>query len=216
MKKVNNKVLKVLGLGFIALLVVAMFPMCHQNEKLGVQKSLIIHIQPYDGIKDISKDVEKFEDYLNSIGLKNYQIKILPNDVTPRMTDIRNGNPVRLRADTMIKLLDIKTDKGEFTIGVTNRDVACTVHGVQDFGVLGLSFLGNKYKSCMTSTYRLKDKKDLWKLMAHEFTHAYFSQKHCKANDPHCIMQDANKKPNFGIKDSLCVICLKEIRSKMR
>lgn len=51
----------------------------------------------------------------------------------------------------------------------------------------------------------------LKELIAHEFTHGYFSQGHCKADDPHCIMQDAKKKPNFAIKDSLCSVCREEI-----
>ena len=63
---------------------------------------------------------------------------------------------------------------------------------------------------------KFKTKKDVWKVMAHEFTHGYFSQGHCKANDPHCIMQDANKKPNFRIKSSLCDVCMEEVRSKLK
>ncbi len=120
----------------------------------------------------------------------------------------------RLRADSLIKHLNTK-NKNEFTIGVTKTDISCTVHGVQDFGVLGLSYLGHKSNACVVSTLRLKDKKDLWKLMAHEFTHGYFSQGHCKADDPHCIMQDAKKKPNFAIKDSLCSVCKEEILTKL-
>ncbi len=98
---------------------------------------------------------------------------------------------------------------------MTETDISCTVHGVQDFGVLGLSYLGHKSNACVVSTLRLKDKKDLWKLMAHEFTHGYFSKGHCKADDPHCIMQDAKKKPNFAIKDSLCSVCKEEILTKL-
>lgn len=179
---------------------------------------LIINIQPLDGIKDIKEDVSKFNDYLKRIGLTNYQIRILPHVYSPYegcgFCDIEEyGQMQRLRADTMIKVLD--APKGEFTIGITDQDISCTVHGIQDFGVLGLSYLGHKYRSCMTSTYRLKDKRDLWKLMVHEFTHAYFSQKHCKADDPHCIMQDAKKRPNFSIKDSLCSVCKEDIKSKL-
>lgn len=169
-------------------------------------------------MKDVKEDVGKFNDYLKRIGLTNYQIRILPHFYSPYegcgFCDIEvYGQMQRLRADTMIKVLD--APKGEFTIGITDQDISCSVHGIQDFGVLGLSFLGHKYRSCMTSTYRLKDKRDLWKLMVHEFTHGYFSQKHCKADDPHCIMQDAKKRPNFSIKDSLCRVCQEDIKPKL-
>ena len=89
------------------------------------------------------------------------------------------------------------------------------VHGVNDFGVLGLSFLNHKYNGVAVSTFRLRNKDEIWKVAAHEFTHCFFSMGHCKANDLHCIMQDANKHPNFSIKEKLCDKCKCQVKKQI-
>lgn len=199
----------------IVLLICLGFVACQKNNKL------IVNIQPIDcEINDIDKTIDQFDEYLKNIGLKNYEIRLCSLTHSPDNAYIfysyEDMDWWRLRADSLVKYLDNK-NRNEFTIGITNQDISCTVHGVQDFGVLGLSFLGHRYNSCVVSTFRLKNKKDLWKLMAHEFTHGYFSQSHCKADDPHCIMQDAKgKNPHFEIKDSLCNTCKKEIKNKLK
>lgn len=177
-------------------------------------KSVTINIQPLDGIKDVKKDSIEFDKFLKEIGMTNYEMKILPHKYSPIDGCIfcEELYHHRLKASDLIEYLNAPS--GEFTIGITDEDISHSVHGVKDWGVLGLAYRGNAYNSCITSTYRLKNRKDLWKLMAHEFIHGYFDMGHCKANDPHCIMQDANKKPNFRIKSSPCKVCIEELKSK--
>ncbi len=208
-RAVVSKLTLFLQVTFIVILMCSGFGACQKNNKL------IINIQPIDNnIDNIEETIDKFDDYLKNIGLRNYEIRLCSISHAPNGAYINYSYEDmdwwRFRADSLIKYLDNK-NRNEFTIGVTKSDISCTIHGVKDFGVLGLSFLGHKHNACVVSTFRLKNEKDLWKLMAHEFTHGYFSKGHCKADDPHCIMQDAKKKPNFAIKDSLCNICREEI-----
>ena len=73
-------------------------------------------------------------------------------------------------------------------------------------GVLGLSVHPNN-NVCVVSTYRLKNKSNLWKLVAHEFIHTYFDYSHCPLDCDTCIMKDAKGKVNFNNKNKLCNYC---------
>lgn len=180
-------------------------------------KVITINIQPLDNFNSTEPVVKGLKGYLDDLGIRNVKINVLPRKKSPTKAEIEryrdpNGNRhTRLRADSLIKWL-YDGRKDVYNIGITNRDVSCTVHGVNDFGVLGLSFLNHKYNGVVVSTFRVKDKTDLWKVAAHEFSHCFFSMGHCKANDPHCIMQDANKRPNFSIKEKLCDKCKAQVK----
>ena len=91
-------------------------------------------------------------------------------------------------------------------IGFTNKDISTPAHGKENYGILGLSTLGGNVS--VISTYRIKNKKDLWKLAMHEFGHGYFSLKHCENDDPSCIMADTKGgNPHFELKYTLCSSC---------
>lgn len=200
-----------LGLGVIALLI---FAIIHFSKETSAKNTAVtINIQPLDGIEDVSKVTDDFiELYLKPLGLKNYNIRILPHKNSP--DSAFNGR--RYRAIKLMNFLHSDTKENEFTIGITNKDISTSIHGSDDYGILGISQLGYKKRACITSTYRLKYKKDLWKLVAHEFTHGYFSQRHCKADDNACIMQDAKgKSPKFENKSYLCSQCCHEVEQKM-
>ena len=186
------------------------------TESVAVDDTIRINIQPLDGVKYVAKDVEKFtEQYLKSIGIKNYKVKVLQHKNSPDST--LNRARTRYRASKLMNFLHDGTPNKVFTIGITDKDISTTIHGADDYGILGLSSLGYKKRACITSTYRLKHKSDLWKLMAHEFTHGFFSQGHCKRDDVHCIMQDAKgKSPKFEIKEKVCSICQSEINRKRK
>lgn len=181
---------------------------------------IIINIQPLDNFNSSESVVKGLKSYLADLGILNVEINVLPKKKSPSSAEIERYNPqvsdkgyryTRLRADSLIKWLhDGKKDV--YNIGITNRDVSCTVHGVNDFGVLGLSYLNHKYNGVAVSTFRLRNKDEIWKVAAHEFTHCFFSMVHCKANDPHCIMQNANKHPNFSIKEKLCDKCKDQVK----
>lgn len=59
---------------------------------------------------------------------------------------------------------------------------------------------------CIASNHRLKNKKHLWKLVAHELNHAQ-GLPHCAPGDIHCIMQDAKGHPKFHQQYHLCDQC---------
>lgn len=90
------------------------------------------------------------------------------------------------------------------TILFTERDIE-----FKGKGVLGLSL--HPGNLCIVSTYRLKNKKEIWKLVTHEFIHTYFDYSHCD-NDT-CLMKDAMGKVNFKNKQGLCIKCRRNIKS---
>lgn len=148
-----------------------------------------------------------------------YDFVILDGMASP--DSCKNDLKTRLSAKRMISFLEnhygeIAKKKSKkpgidyteyYIIGVTNRDIATNTHGKDDYGILGLSYL-SRHKASIISTYRLRNKKDLWKLALHEFGHGYFGAPHCPNDDPHCILQDAKGgNPHFEIKNSLCNTC---------
>lgn len=90
-------------------------------------------------------------------------------------------------------------------IGLTHKDISCSVHGKKDWGVQGLSLIpGN---ACVASTFRVKDRRDFWKVVCHEFIHTYFTYNHCPKDDPSCLMQAAKGHPRYKGKNGLCPHC---------
>ena len=96
------------------------------------------------------------------------------------------------------------------TIGLTNRDISTSIHGQYNYGIMGLSLRPGD--ACVVSTYRLKRKDDLWKVMMHEFLHSR-GLPHCKKDDVKCLMQDAHGKNTFYMKNGLCEECKKRLES---
>jgi len=73
------------------------------------------------------------------------------------------------------------------------------------WGVQGLSLIpGN---ACVASTFRVKDRRDFWKVVCHEFIHTYFTYNHCPKDDPSCLMQAAKGHPRYKGKNGLCPHC---------
>jgi len=126
-----------------------------------------------------------------------------------RLSDtLRNDSKTRYRADKIINSYRNKADHYNVIICLTNDDISVPYKGKKDWGVLGLSFKGKKV--AIASTYRLKyANRDFWKVVVHEFIHAYFNYGHCPSNDSTCIMQDAKGHANFANKNKLCKYCKK-------
>ena len=176
-----------------------------------------------DGVSvaEINKLKTDFEKNFCGRCTEPYKVEVLEHMVTP--DSCYNGIRSRFRAEKMIRALSDKytqtamkkaeancSESWEYhIIGVTNKDISASVHNNKDYGVLGLSFMGSKLcNSSVVSTYRLKRKKDLWKLTVHELCHGLYNCPHCKRNDPHCLMADAKGgNPHFELKDSLCNEC---------
>lgn len=134
----------------------------------------------------------------------------------------------RYRADTLIRFLRKNIDsKYDFVIGLTDKDISTTKYSNKstktikepsykyaDWGIFGLGFMPGK--SCIVSTYRLKDKNfksRFIKICCHELGHN-FELPHCP--DKSCIMQDAAEtiKTIDNVKLNLCKTCKKKIDFK--
>lgn len=117
--------------------------------------------------------------------------------------------PVVGRKHKALDLLDIlrdeQTDDDQVIIGLTHEDLCDDIHGVKNYGIIGLSYLGGGVS--IVSDKRLKNKSAVWKTVIHEFCHAFFSANHCPNDDPTCMMADAHKHKNFAIQNRLCESC---------
>ena len=185
-------------------------------------KLATIYLVPMDGMKDeeVQKLQETLEEKLISLQKEKmavpdwpyeYQIKVLNHEKSP--DTCLNNIKSRYRATKLIGFLKEKhaekLDVGSYIIGITNKDLSTSIHDKDDYGILGLSYKpGN---TSIISTFRLKNKKDLWKLALHEYCHGFFSMGHCPNKDRKCIMKDAEGgNPHFELKEILCKTCLAE------
>lgn len=160
---------------------------------------ITVFLVPMDGVSPATMEQLK-EDFSTKFTDKQwepYEVEILDHMTTP--DSCYNNAKTRFRADKILKTLSTKyseiakkkaTEKypkawAYHIVGVTNNDISTSVHGKSDYGILGLSFLGNKYgDSSIVSTYRLKRKKDLWKLTAHEFVMVFMDVPIAKTTIP--------------------------------
>ena len=178
-----------------------------------------VYFVPLDGITvdNVTRLSEDFYQNFASSQWEPYKVDIEKHAVTP--PQCLNDSKSRFRATKVIKWLNEKynyiwsgpTDKNNpvayYLIGVTDQDISTSAHNREDYGILGLSYLG-KGNVSIISTHRLKRRKDLWKLAVHEFCHGFYGCPHCKNDDPSCIMSDAKGgNPHFELKDSLCLDC---------
>ena len=164
-----------------------------------------IHLQPYGNFsqreanklgKELTKKIEEI------FGVE------LDYEVHPSLSlsdTLMNDGKTRYRADKMIHSMAADANKHNIYIGLTHKDISCSIHGKKDWGVQGLSLIpGN---ACVASTFRVKDRKDFWKVVCHEFIHTYFTYNHCPKDDPSCLMQAAKGHPRYKGKNALCSYC---------
>lgn len=173
-------------------------------------------------LKQLVKDMRKHKKEF-CVDDNCFNINILPSkDLSKGFSP--NG---RIRADYLLKAdtlynacsfieEDFLAHKGfemahDNVVYITHKDICVPYKGKPEWGVLGLSFLGKRVS--IVSTYRLKNKRDLWKLVAHELNHSQ-GIPHCTSGDIHCIMQDANGHPKFNIETHLCKDCRKKYKGK--
>ena len=118
---------------------------------------------------------------------------------------LMNEGHTRYRAEKIIHSMAANANGHNIYIGLTHKDISCSVHGKKDWGVQGLSLIpGN---ACVASTFRVKDRRDFWKVVCHEFIHTYFTYNHCPKDDPSCLMQAAKGHPRYKGKNGLCPYC---------
>lgn len=138
-----------------------------------------------------------------------YIVNVLPHANTP--DSCLNNIKSRYRANKILRSLrkayakEIK--RGYYIIGVTDRDISTTAHGVDDYGIQGLT--GMPGKVSIISSFRVKDKRMLWRLAAHEYCHGEFEMAHCEKKDPKCLMKDAEGgNPHLELKKTFCSQCM--------
>ena len=171
-----------------------------------------ILFQPYDDFSqdkalEVSKQLERaLNEHMKRLAVT--EIQVMPNK--PLSEDLMNKGKTRYRAS---KILDqqqgLLKHPGDVVIGLTDKDISTSVHGYEDWGILGLSYLNKN--NCVISTYRVNDKSQFWKVVLHEFGHGFLGLPHCPNNDSSCFMVDANGKPNLTPERHFCDSCSKFI-----
>ena len=186
---------------------------CGCEEVVAPVKVVLV---PLDGMKEsqMQKLKEDFEGNYIRIFDSVCETEILDNVSTPDSCLNKKYN--RFEAGKMISFLTneysalaknkAKNSNGYYIIGVTDKDISTALHEKENYGILGLSYLGGKVS--VISTYRLPRKKDLWKLALHEYGHGYFSLPHCDEDEATCIMADAKGgNPHYEFKEAFCKAC---------
>jgi archaemetzincin len=111
----------------------------------------------------------------------------------------------RYKADSLISFLSGNTPRKHISLGVTNRDISSSNPGVEDWGVMGLSFIpGN---ACVVSSYRLNKTNlsdQLFKVAIHELGHTQ-GLDHCE--NLSCFMRDAEGKNTTDQEKEFCGKC---------
>ena len=170
-----------------------------------------IYLQPYDNFtqKEAEQLKTDLDNHLDNIICDDFIIDILPNK---QLSDSFLGETKKkYRTDKIINTLKENADKHHIYIGITHHDISREYkNGVKDWGVLGSSI--PDYHACVVSDHRLKHKRrDLWKVIAHEFIHTYYNYGHCPEDNPYCLMKDAKGKADFSNKIGLCKTCKENI-----
>lgn len=204
-------------LNTIVLLLCAIICMASCSKNHGVNSELpdekevrclcppVIHLQPFGKFsqreaqllgKELTKRIED---------IFGVELECEVHPPLPLSDTLMNDGHTRYRADKIIKSMAANANRHNIYIGLTHKDISCSVHGKKDWGVQGLSLIpGN---ACVASTFRVKDRRDFWKVVCHEFIHTYFTYNHCPKDDPSCLMQAAKGHPRYKGKNGLCPHC---------
>jgi len=169
----------------------------------------VICLQPFDDFTQKEAQTLKsdlIKHFKEQAGCE-YEIRILPNKHLT--TDLMNDAKTRYRASKIIRSLMKDRKEGTTVIGLTHKDISTSIHDVNDYGVMGLSFRPGT--ACVVSTYRVKPRNMLWKVAMHEFYHAFLGKPHCQSGDEHCIMQDAKGKNPIKRETRLCKHCKEQL-----
>ena len=124
-----------------------------------------------------------------------------------------NDAKTRYRADKIIRALEKEANPEHIIVALTHKDISLPYKDKPDWGVLGLSLIPKK--ACMVSTFRVKNRKDMWKVASHEFIHTCCQYMHCPDDLDSCIMKDAKGHANFSNKTTLCDHCKKAVNEKL-
>ena len=115
----------------------------------------------------------------------------------------------RYRADTLIHWMSQRAKDNEVYLGITMQDISTTKGDNPDYGVMGLGFQPGK--ACMASNFRLRDKKNFFKVAIHELGHT-MGLPHCPNKT--CYMRDAEGGDTTGEEKEFCASCRKFLLGK--
>lgn len=166
----------------------------------------VICLQPLEDFSQ--KDAEKLKKNLlkHTAELELCEVadvEVLPNK--PLKPSLLNDEKTRYRADKIIRYVTESKSNRRIIIALTHKDISVPLRGKKDWGVMGLSLQPGT--ACVVSTYRVKDKSQLWKVAIHEFCHTYYNMPHCPNDDPTCLMKDAKGRGNLAPQRHLCKDC---------
>ena len=114
----------------------------------------------------------------------------------------------RYRADKLVAYLSRWPNWK--VVGVTERDISTTAHGVEDFGIMGQGQLGGR--ACVVSSFR--SRAGIGEVAIHEVGHT-LGLPHCA--NPNCVMVDANGTGKVAeTSRRFCSSCACKIRSWKR
>jgi archaemetzincin len=115
----------------------------------------------------------------------------------------------RYRADTLIHWMSSRAKENEVYAGITMQDISTTKGDNPDYGVMGLGFKPGK--ACVASSFRLRDKKNFFKVLIHELGHTA-GLPHCPEKT--CFMRDAEGGDPTGEEKEFCMRCKSYLKEK--
>ena len=177
--------------------------------------------QPQRSVKEdigITILVQPFKD------LKPESVKFVTDEVKKVYPNLKILDPMdlpknayyterkRYKADSIIKFLSNKTEKGFVTIGLTSKDISTTKGKIKDFGIMGLGYRPGK--ACVASNFRLNKEKideQLFKIAIHELGHTQ-GLEHCPEKT--CFMRSAEGKNPTDEETDFCLKCKTFLKNK--
>ena len=165
----------------------------------------VVYLLPYDNFskKEAEKLIPKLKSEFDKWLYGHWEFRLLEPVALPKESWVKEKNKYRVTPILNYQARLRKVD--EVIIGLTHKDICTNIHGVQDYGIVGISRLLKGV--CVVSDKRLKDKSWYWKPILHEFIHTFYGAKHCPNDDPTCFMKDAKGHGNFEIQNKLCKAC---------
>ena len=202
---------------FIAIICVTLMFTCNQLSKEDPDIILadsicscpqsVIKLLPYDdfSIQEVERLMPILQQSFDKWLYGFWKFEIMHPAHLPQECYVKERNryfvtPVLNYQSTLLK-------SNEVIIGLTHKDICTNIHGVKNYGIVGIS--RPLKQVCLVSDKRLKDKTLYWKPILHEFMHTFYGAKHCPNDDPTCFMKDAKGHGNFKIQDKLCDSCKK-------
>ena len=165
----------------------------------------VIYLQPYDNysVEEAEKLKPVLQKKFDSFLYGHWELHVLPVKKLPSNSYVKDIN--RYRATVVLNYEKSMINGHEMIIGLTHKDICMNIHGKQNYGIIGCSYRPGQV--CIVSDKRLKNKRDYWKPILHEFIHAFYGARHCPEDNDSCIMQDGKGKGDFSHKEILCISC---------